>query len=395
MIVLLPIVKSIPGGIFYQDAAQGLRDALVEAGHTVQWFMLGEVGVLSAAEAAAGVRWANASGEKLVIDLCCWGHALSEARLQSAGANDSENVFDIAGAACVGLLYDQPYFQALSSILARRLYAVVPDHHHPEQIALLHPQLQLAGSLFAPPAVRPQNDFSCNWAERDISLLYVGNLAPGALHRPWQGLPNAQLCDALADEALARPDTPLHRLALEVTGRLGTACAPAEMTLLLREVEFFLRARLRHDTVQAVAAAGLPLHLFGSGWDQVRLPASVLRHPPTDYAGMLAVAGRSRIALDASTYLGGANDRIFHYALNGVPCFTNAGEWLQQAFSPEDGFHCYRMDGLDGLVAEISGLLARPQDLREQGDRARALTLSGHTWRHRVESILACIKPGP
>lgn len=393
MIVLLPIVKNIPVGVFYQDAAQGLRDALVEAGHTVQWFMLEEVGVLSAAEAAAGVRWANAGGAKLVIDLCCWGHALSEARLQSA--NEGENVFDIAGAAVVGVLYDQPYFQALSSILSRRLYAVVPDRHHPEQIALLHPQLQLAGSLFAPPAVRPQNDFSRNWAGRDIGLLYVGSLAPGALHRPWRGLPYGQSCDALADAALARPDTPLHRLALEVTGWLGTACAPAQMSLLLREVEFFLRARLRHDMVQAVAAAGLPLHLFGSGWDQVRLPASVVRHPPTDYAGMLAVAGRSRIALDASTYLGGANDRIFHYALNGVPCFTNAGEWLQQALTPEDGFHCYRMDGLDGLIAAVSDLLARPQLLQEQGDRARASTLSGHTWRHRVEGILDGIKTPP
>ncbi len=394
MIVLLPIVKSIPGGIFYQDAAQGLRDALVEAGHSVQWLMLEEVGVLSAAEAAAGVQWAHSGGDKLVIDLCCWGHALSEARLQGTAADGSANIYDTAGAACVGLLYDQPYFQPLASILARRLYAAVPDRNHPEQIALLHPQLQLAGTLFTPPAVRPQNDFSRPWAERDIGLLYVGSLAPGALHRLWHSLPNAKFCDAVADAALARPDVPLHRVALEVTAALGAVCTPADMSLLLREVEFFLRARLRHDLVLAVAAAGLPLHLFGSGWDGVALPATVLRHPPTDYAGMLAVAGRARIALDASTYLGGANDRIFHYALNGAPCFTNAGGWLQQEFSPDEGFHCYRMDALADLIAELADLQAQPQLLREQGERARALSLGGHTWRHRVETIFCALKAG-
>ena len=51
MIVLLPIVRSIPLGLFYQDIANGIQDALQELGHTVQWFPLGEIGVLSAAEA--------------------------------------------------------------------------------------------------------------------------------------------------------------------------------------------------------------------------------------------------------------------------------------------------------------------------------------------------------
>jgi hypothetical protein len=393
MIVLLPIVKSIPGGIFYQDAATGLREALTELGHTVQWFMLGEVGVLSAAESELAVQWARSGGDKLVIDLCCWGHALSAAHLE--GEHGNGDVYDIAGAACVGLLYDQPYFQALSSILAKRLYAAVPDRNHAEQIALLHPGLQLAGTLFAPPAVRPQSNRSRPWNERDIDLLYIGSLAAGALQRTWRDLHNARLFDAVADAALARPDMPLHRVALTVTRALGLDCGPEELATLLREVEFFLRARLRHDMVMAVASAGQPLHLFGSGWDEVALPACVVRHPPTDYAGMLEVAGRARIALDASTYLGGANDRIFHYALNGAVSLTNAGAWLQDTFATGEGFHYYRMDALASLAADIAGLQSRPQDLRAQGERARELTLSAHTWRHRAEAILAAVRPTP
>ena len=64
MIVLLPIIRAIPQGLFYQDIATGIQEALQELGHTVQWFPLGEIGVLTAAEAnpafAAHKAWFTA-----------------------------------------------------------------------------------------------------------------------------------------------------------------------------------------------------------------------------------------------------------------------------------------------------------------------------------------------
>ena len=389
MIVLLPIVRAIPQGHFYQDIATGIQEALQELGHTVQWFPLGEVGMLTAAEAEAAVRWAHAGSGKLVIDLCCWGHAISQARL--VGEVTALPAYDVGEVSCVAWLLDQAYFQPIASIHSRRLYAAVPAPSVLEQLALIEPSLQLAGSVFAPPAVRAQNDRSVAWAERDIDVLYVGNLHHAALKRSWSSQSDHALCDALADAASA--DVPLHRTALEVARSLGRSPDAGQWRTLLRDVEFFLRAKSRLAAVLAAARSGAKLHLVGSGWGQIELPSNVTALPLILYAGMLDLAGRSRICLDASSYPDGANDRVFNYALNRAVCLTNSRQWVEQCFGRDQGMHFYPSSEAQTLTERIPELLAHPDQLRQQGETARAVTLAGHTWRHRVESILGVLKP--
>lgn len=391
MIVLLPIVRAIPPGHFYQDIATGIADALQELGHTVQWFPLGQVGILTAAEAAAAVHWAHAGGGKLVIDLCCWGHAISQARL----TNETEVLpaYDVGGVSCVGFLLDQAYFQPIASIHCRRLYAAVSDPGILEQIALIEPSLQLAGSLFAPPAVRPQNDRSVPWAGRDIDVLYVGKLDHAALKRQWSGGADVALCNALADAANA--DVPLHRTAIEVARALGRSPDAAQWAMLLRDVEFFLRAKSRLAAVLAAARSGAGIRVVGGGWDAIDLPANVTVQPLTPYAETLELAGRSRICLDASSYPDGANDRIFNYALNRAVCLTNSRNWVESCFGNDQGVHYYQSGDAQTLTGQIPALLARPQQMQQQGEAARAVTLAGHTWRHRIEHILAAVKATP
>jgi glycosyltransferase involved in cell wall biosynthesis len=389
MIVLLPLVRAIPQDRFYQDIASGIQEALLELGHTVQWFPLAQVGMLSAAEAEAAVRWAHAGAQKLVIDLCCWGHAISQARLVG---EDIRPVYDVGGVSCVALFLDQAFFQPIASIHAQRLYAAVPDPNLLEQIALTEPGVRLAGSMFVPPAVRAKNDLSVAWERRDIDVLYVGNLHHGALERSWSGHANAALHDALADAASA--DLPLHLTALEVARALGRTPDAEQWRTLLRNVEYFLRAKSRLAAVLAAARSGARMHVVGGGWDKVALPDNVSIAEQETYPGMLALAGRSRICLDASSYPGGANDRVFNYALNGAACLTNSRQWLSQCFGRDEGMHFYQSTDTRALPAQIRELLAQPAQLQRQGEAARAITLAAHTWRHRVETILAGVASG-
>ena len=392
MIVLLPIVRAIPPGHFYQNIATGIADALQELGHTVQWFPLGEVGILTAPEAAAAVRWAHAGGGKLVIDLCCWGHAISQAQLAGGiEGRDARPAYDVGEVSCVGFLLDQAYFQPIGSIHCRRLYAAISDPNILEQIALISPSLQLAGSVFAPPAANLRNDRSVAWAERDIDLLYVGNLHLAALQRQWSGGADVALCDALADAANA--DEPLHRTALKVARALGRPPDAVQWGALLRDIEFFLRAKSRLAAVLAAARSGVDITVIGNGWDTIELPANISVLPPTYYEDVLQLVGRSRICLDASSYPHGANDRIFNYALNRAVCLTNSRSWVERCFGPEQGMHFYQSAETQTLTWQIPELLARPQQLQQQGEAARAVTLAGHTWRHRIEAVLGTIAP--
>jgi hypothetical protein len=55
--------------------------------------------------------------------------------------------------------------------------------------------------------------------------------------------------------------------------------------------------------------------------------------------------------------------------------------------------HFYRGSEPHTLAEKIPQLLARPQQLRQQGEAAHTTALGAHTWRHRVESILAALRP--
>jgi hypothetical protein len=165
----------------------------------------------------------------------------------------------------------------------------------------------------------------------------------------------------------------------------GVRLSAQQVVDLLSTMEFHFRSRFRHDVVVALARAGLELVVVGGGWDQVALPANVERRAPLAYEEMFRLAGRSRICIDASTYFSGDNDRVFNYALNGAVCFTNAAGYLGR----EDWLRCYSMRALDALAEDIRATLARPAQLRETGERARRAVLARHTWRERLETIVA------
>ena len=148
-----------------------------------------------------------------------------------------------------------------------------------------------------------------------------------------------------------------------------------------------MRTKFRRTRSSRRRAAEMTV--VGRGWDRIALPANAQRLEPLAYEEMFRLAGRSRICLDASTYLSGANGRVFNYALNGAVCFTNAAGYLGR----EDWLRFYSMRELDALAESVRALLGKPKELREMGERAKQAVLSRHTWRDRLETILAATCP--
>ena len=93
--------------------------------------------------------------------------------------------------------------------------------------------------------------------------------------------------------------------------------------------------------------------------------------------------------------LDGVNDRVFSYALSRAVCFTNAEGYLRPAFGEDNGLCFYSMRNLSELGEQVKSLLARPDALRESGERAREVVVSSHTWRHRVGDMLGAMRPKP
>ncbi len=387
MHALIPFCTSVPSPTFYQDFIEGLESALAELGHSSERFEFREIGALAQQELERFFSWGRAARCDLVLDLCCWGFALSRVRLWDGGSEVGPTIFDSCGARYAALLFDQPFFQPVPVLQSASLLLCHPDRHHPELIRSLYPTLEARAMLFVPPATRRENDRSpARWSDRRTPVLYAGNLAPGAIEPFWQDAPQRRLYDGAAAVIDARPEVPLHRAIEEVGRALGLELEQEERLDAHRTLEYFLRHRLRHRLVTSMAAAGLPIEVYGSGWDGVALPGNVNVHPATDYRAYMDRIGDARICLDASTYLGGANDRVVQFAINGTVFFSNAREYLHEAFGEDAGF--YSPLDFSDAAERIRDLLARPAELEARSARLRERALGGHLWRHRLETIL-------
>jgi len=394
MRIVLPYCPDVPHG-FYWDFFQGLSDAIEARGDEAVRFPFAKAGSHDAGEFSAFYRLLG-QGCDLLVDLCCWGYGLTRIGVQQAGAPPLP-VLDALDIPYVGMLFDQPYFQPINAVVARRLFATFPDLGHREQAEFVFPGFALAGDAFVPPAVRPANArFALDWRERDIDVLYVGNLDPAALARPWRGGALEALGEAVAQMVHAQPERPFLRGVAEVLERQAVRPAPQELADLVRMMELYVRSSFRRDVVLALARSGLRIRVVGRGWDTIALPESAERVAPIAYEQIFRLAGRSRICVDASTYLSGANDRVFNYALNGAVCATNATGYLQPAMGEEEWLYFYSLRELDALAERLHALLADPRRLRETGECAQRAVLARHTWRERLETILAtCSSSSP
>lgn len=389
---LLPVCTGVAPRSFYQDFADGIERSLAELGHRCERFEFAAIGEASPQEASRLFAWSRGVRCHAVIDLCCWAWRLSQVRLWR-GEEVGETVFDSIEAACVPLLLDQPYFQALPGIHSRALAIAYPDRHFPAIIAAIYPSVRGRAAAFVPPATSLANDrSSARWRDKSIELLYVGNLNPAVVEPFWAHVPAARAYDAAAELALGRTPRPLHECAAQALRETGIELEPEGRIEMLRTLEYFLRQRLRHRLVSAVAATGIPMRIHGAGWDAAGLPASVTIRPATDYPGFMELLGSARICLDASTYLGGANDRIFHCAVNRAAFFTNAGGYPAEVFGEASGAFSYSFDSLSELGERIRALLERPEELAARGERSRQIALAGHLWRHRAQTIVQLVE---
>ena len=396
--ILVPFCRSLPERSFYQDFHQGVTDALRELGHEPITALFSAVGEATQEDMQALYLQIADGNIDALLDLCCWGYGLSQFSI-AGKSGEQEPLFNRFDIPWTGMLFDHPYNQAIHAIRARRLFATYPDLGHVAQARLVYPGLTLSGEIFAPPAARPANDRSGpTGTDRTIDMLYIGNLEHRALERLWReeaaergpGASESGIRDAIADAALAEPERSLHLSVRAAVERFGAIPPDSYFYNHLRVVEWHLRAKFRRDAVVALARSGVRMRVVGKGWDAVDLPANVERTAQTDYEGLFRLAGQARICLDASTYLDGANDRVFSYALNGAVCFTNSAGYLQRQFGG-GGMRFYSMRRLDELAEGVRELLARPAELRAAGEAAREKVLASHTWRHRLGDALAAL----
>lgn len=168
-------------------------------------------------------------------------------------------------------------------------------------------------------------------------------------------------------------DDPAHRGHLHYAGFVHDAVRKA------RRLEF----------LKAIAKTRVPIHICGAGWEpHLYRFKDVTYHGSVPMTEMVELMRRSRIVLNTNVNFGeGSHERPFSASLAGAATFSDHSGFYEEAFAPGEIEH-FQWPELSDAMSRLKILADDPARCFDMARAAKARTISGHTWEHRVSQIL-------
>lgn len=231
-------------------------------------------------------------------------------------------------------------------------------------------------------------------AQRPIPVLFTGTYyAPGAV--PWADLPNnvRAIFDMATQSALEREWLPAHEALEAVMKKAGLSPKDESFTAMRAYASFineWVRTSRRVAFFEAAARVGLPLTVYGKGYDEV-LPrySNIDYRGPVDFSGTIELMRQSRLVININANFGeGAHDRPFSAMMAGAVAVTDQSAYYRQEFTEGRDIAFYRWKQIDADLLSIKDLLHRPETLLATARAGQKKANAGHGWGHRIPAIV-------
>jgi hypothetical protein len=276
------------------------------------------------------------------------------------------------------------------------------DPSHVEMLEKLYGKHRFANIRFSPHAAigkphRPAETAEAFVAERPIPMLFSGTwYAP--TEPQWKQFPEfvAKLFDDAAELALSVEFMPaLDAIDTVLDGLGGPGCSQDPQFLPVRLLADLLhewvRATRRMKFFEAAASAGLPLTVYGEGYEAV-----LDRFPNIDYRGKadyhknVELMRQSRIVANINANFGrGSHERPFTAMVAGAVAASDFSTYYADQFEPGREIALYRWSHLTEDLAALKALLEDPVRLYEMAEAGHAKSCANHRWINRIDTILA------
>ena len=237
------------------------------------------------------------------------------------------------------------------------------------------------------------------FAERDIDVLYCGNCqpmpnaVPGFPFLKENGLPFYETC---RDYLVRHPESTIED-AIDAYFEEGHEPLPSEedfRELVLQSalpIDLFTRRHFKLACVKALDDAGIPVHIYGTGWETEDVPfsANIKIHPRVDSAECNRLIGRTKINLNILPWLrDGSSERVFNAMLNGAVCETKKNKYLAERFTDGKELVFFDLSDTEGLAAKARRLLDHPEEAAEIAACGLETAKTHDTWPCRFREII-------
>lgn len=287
-------------------------------------------------------------------------------------AEDGEYLYDKFGIPIVNFIVDHPqvHHDGLR-IPLKNYYVVCLDDNHVDYIKKYYPHIKgVIRGYLSSKAEEKLPDYS----KRSMGVLFTGSYLNEQICLDnigkTKGKEIAELCYEILDEILERPSQTIEEVLIRKLETMGISLEGAEFAGLASDImpniEGFLRYYYRHLILKTLATGGIPVHVYGEGWEQLSCAghSNLILHPPVSFDKSAAITADAKILLNIMPWFkAGIHDRVLTAMLNQTVCLTDESSVINREFAKE----CvtYRLDEIEQLPQLTEYLLQHEDYCRE------------------------------
>lgn len=314
------------------------------------------------------------------------------------------STYDVLGAVYASIYVDHPvhHLTRLQNPI-RRNVAFFLDRSHVQLVSASPLARNFSHLGFLPPGANelpePPDLSDEAFARRDIPLMFTGTYrgAPQAPWRQWPESPARTVAESVAERMVADARLPVLDALRQVLKRMGAELTPqlfTDIAPLLSGPQFFAEAYHRDAALHALGGAGLPLHIWGAGWEPL-----AERYPSFVYGGVgsfaetLHTLRRARVVLNINNgFVAGGHERVFTAMCAGAAVFSDANPYYADAFKEGREIATFGWSKLASAPAQLAALV---EDVPRAAQIARAGALraqSQHRWTERAQRLVKAVE---
>ncbi|CAN7280239.1 glycosyltransferase [Phenylobacterium sp. LjRoot225] len=326
----------------------------------------------------------------------------------SGGGHDlkimDQSAYDFLGVAFASIYVDHPihHYERLKTPIRKNI-ALFLDRSHLQFVRASPCAGNFSQLGFLPPGANelpePPDLSDEAFAKRDIPLMFTGTYrgAPQAPWRQWPDSPARRIGESIVERMVADARLPVLEALRQALTQQGVALTPKifdDAAPLAAGAQLFAEAYHRDAVLTALGAAGLPLHIWGNGWEPL-----AERYPSFVYGGVgsfaetLHTLRRARVVLNINNgFVAGGHERVFTAMCAGAAVFSDANRYYEEVF--KDGREIVTF-GWPKLASAPDQLAALVADTGRAGRIARAgakRAQAEHRWTDRASGLVNAVR---
>jgi len=314
---------------------------------------------------------------------------------------EGRSLFDALDAVYVTLLVDHPaYHWGRITTPIRKMAVSCLDRSHTAFLRRHLADQPLAGLSFMPPGANLRTPLDPGafdrWADdRPIPILFTGTYR-GVPRRPWREAENnavTRLFDEAADLILSQDMLAVDDAIDRILADRSMELAPAHrrwLSLNCLDLHRFVEAQRRHALLVALNRAGVPLTIYGIGWEPHldRFPAFQWKGEGS-FEQTLSLLRQTRLVLNSNNnFVDGGHERVFAAQAAGAAVVSDVSAWYQERFQDGRDMLFYRWTALERAPDAILSALEHPDRLAGIARAGWRATMDHHSWDTRARHVL-------